>query len=71
MDFLIARCPTTQLPLDSKIESDIDSLARNWTKTVRVPCPYCGSRHEIKVRDAVFDSQREREDIDGPVAREA
>jgi len=49
---LLVRCPKTQHPISTGIETDVASLAKAWSSTVRIPCPHCGETHEFKVRDA-------------------
>jgi hypothetical protein len=61
MGSLIICCPTTRFPLEIGIDDGIDSLAQYWTKIVRLRCPHCKGRHEVKVRDVVFANERERE----------
>jgi hypothetical protein len=68
---LIVRCPTTQLPIDTHIENNIDSLAGTWTKVIQVPCPHCKDSHEMRVRDAVFENERVRKDAAGSGVRVA
>jgi predicted RNA-binding Zn-ribbon protein involved in translation (DUF1610 family) len=52
MERLIFVCPSTRQGIDVGIESDIGTLLRIRSKTVRARCPACGQTHEWRVGDA-------------------
>jgi hypothetical protein len=52
MKSLVFVCPTTARNIEIGIETDINTLLRIRTKTVRARCTACGEWHEWPVRDA-------------------
>jgi predicted RNA-binding Zn-ribbon protein involved in translation (DUF1610 family) len=52
MERLFFHCPTTGQDVDVGIESELQTLLRIRTSTVRARCPNCGRWHEWLVRDA-------------------
>jgi hypothetical protein len=52
MERLIFTCPVTEQLVDVGVETEIGTLLRIRTKTVRERCPACGQWHEWPVRDA-------------------
>ena len=49
---LLFTCPTTHRRAPTRIETDPNSLAAAWRKTLKVECPHCGEVHRISVREA-------------------
>jgi hypothetical protein len=49
---LLFTCPTTHRRAPTRIETDPNSLAAAWKKTLKVKCPHCGEVHRISVREA-------------------
>ena len=49
---LLFTCPTTHRRAPTRIETDPNSLAAAWKKTLKVECPHCGDVHRISVREA-------------------
>ena len=49
---LLFTCPTTHRRAPTRIETDPNSLAAAWKKTLKVECPHCGQVHRISVREA-------------------
>jgi hypothetical protein len=49
---LLFTCPTTHRRAPTRIETDPNSLAAAWKKTLKVECPHCGEVHRISVREA-------------------
>ncbi len=49
---LLFTCPTTHRRAPTRIETDPNSLAAAWKKTLKVECPHCGEMHRISVREA-------------------
>ena len=54
MERLLFVCPVTEREVDVGIETEIGTLLRIRSNTLRTQCPACGQRHEWKVRDAVL-----------------
>jgi hypothetical protein len=54
MERLLFICPQTGREVDVGIGTEIGTLLRIRSKTLRSQCPACGQRHEWKVRDAVL-----------------
>jgi hypothetical protein len=54
MERLIFLCPETGREVDVGIETEIGTLLRIKSQTVRGRCPACGQSHEWKVADAVL-----------------
>jgi predicted RNA-binding Zn-ribbon protein involved in translation (DUF1610 family) len=52
MERLIFTCPTTGKKIDIGVETEIGTLLRIRTETVRAACPACGEPHEWSVNDA-------------------
>jgi len=52
MERLIFVCPKTGQPVDAGVTSEISTLLRIRSETVRAQCPACGGTHEWAVRDA-------------------
>ena len=49
---LLFTCPTTHRRAPTCIETDPNSLAAAWKKTLKVECSHCGEVHRISVREA-------------------
>ena len=54
MERLYFICPKTDRAVDVGIETEIGTLLRIRSETVRARCPVCGERHDWKVRDAAL-----------------
>jgi hypothetical protein len=52
MERLMFVCPATGENVGVDFESEIGTLLRIRTRTVRALCPACGEEHEWPVRDA-------------------
>lgn len=52
MERLYFTCPKTQQEVDVGIETELQTLLRIRTRTLRAHCPKCGEEHEWPVRDA-------------------
>jgi len=52
MERLYFVCPNTGREIDAGIETELDTLLRIKTETIRITCPICGEQHEWRVRDA-------------------
>jgi predicted RNA-binding Zn-ribbon protein involved in translation (DUF1610 family) len=52
MERLIFTCPTTRRPVDIGVTTEISTLLRIRSRSVRAQCPACGELHEWPVRDA-------------------
>jgi hypothetical protein len=52
MERLMFVCPVTQRRVDVGVETEINTLLRIRTKTLRAKCPECGEWHEWTVGDA-------------------
>ena len=52
MERLLFACPTTGTGVDIGVETEIKTLLRIRSNTVRARCPACGQWHEWPVRDA-------------------
>jgi hypothetical protein len=52
MERLFFTCPATRRRIDSGVETDIGTLLRIKSETLRQRCPACGQIHEWVVRDA-------------------
>jgi hypothetical protein len=48
-------CPRTNLLLDVRVPSDVDSLAKAWGGEVHISCPRCGRDHDFKMREAYLE----------------
>jgi len=47
-------CPSTGRNIDAGIETELQTLLRIKSETIRIVCPACGERHEWRVADARF-----------------
>jgi transcription elongation factor Elf1 len=54
MERLMFICPKTGHDVDVGIETEIGTLLRIKSQTVRSRCPACGQSHEWKVAEAVL-----------------
>ena len=54
MERLLFVCPVTGREVDVGIETEIGTLLRIKSNTLRTQCLACGQRHEWKVRDAAL-----------------
>ena len=52
MERLFFLCPVTRRLVDVGIGTEIGTLLRIKSETVRARCPACGQQHEWKVREA-------------------
>jgi hypothetical protein len=52
MERLMFVCPVTGRRVDVGVETEINTLLRIRTKTLRARCPDCGEWHEWPVGDA-------------------
>ena len=52
MEKLIFVCPKTNQQVDVGVATEIGTLLRIRSRTVRAQCPACGETHEWRVRDA-------------------
>jgi predicted RNA-binding Zn-ribbon protein involved in translation (DUF1610 family) len=52
MERLIFVCPQTRRRVDVGVTTEISTLLRIRSRTVRAQCPACGQTHEWAVRDA-------------------
>lgn len=55
MERLYFRCPETQERVDVGIESELSTLLRIRTESVRALCPHCGKEHVWKVSEAFLE----------------
>jgi len=58
MERLIFVCPKTGQEVEPGVETDIGTLLKIRTQTVRAVCPACGETHEWQVRDASLPTAR-------------
>jgi transcription elongation factor Elf1 len=49
---LLFVCPRTEKLVDIGVASELQTLLRIKTNTVRIRCAWCGERHQWKIRDA-------------------
>ena len=54
MERLFFVCPTTRRTVDVGISTEIGTLLRIKSRTLRSECPACGEVHEWSVREAVL-----------------
>jgi len=54
MERLFFICPVSRRAVDVGIETEIGTLLRIKSETVRARCPACGQIHEWKVREAAL-----------------
>ncbi|HMK78474.1 MAG TPA: hypothetical protein VK438_02445 [Xanthobacteraceae bacterium] len=54
MERLFFVCPATRRAVDVGVETEIGTLLRIKSETLRARCPACGQLHEWKVRDATL-----------------
>jgi hypothetical protein len=54
MERLFFICPTTRRTIDVGISTEIGTLLRIKSRTLRSECPACGQVHEWAVREAVL-----------------
>jgi hypothetical protein len=54
MERLFFDCPSTGRTVDVGIETEIGTLLRIKSETLRAPCPACGRVHEWKVSEATL-----------------
>ena len=54
MEKLIFVCPTTNRQVDIGVATEIGTLLRIRSQTVRARCPACGETHAWPVRDALL-----------------
>ena len=52
MEKLIFVCPTTNRQVDIGVATEIGTLLKIRSQTIRGQCPACGETHEWPVRDA-------------------
>jgi len=52
MERLMFICPVTERRVDVGVETEINTLLRIRSKTLRAKCPLCGEWHEWPVGDA-------------------
>jgi endogenous inhibitor of DNA gyrase (YacG/DUF329 family) len=56
MERLNFTCPKTGQTVDVGVESEIGTLLRIRSETIRARCPACGEEHEWSVKDATLSS---------------
>ena len=54
MERLFFVCPNTQRTVDVGVTTEIGTLLRIKSETLRARCPACGQTHQWKVRDATL-----------------
>ena len=54
MEKLIFVCPETNQQVDIGVATEIGTLLRIRSRTVRAQCPACGETHEWLIRDAAL-----------------
>jgi hypothetical protein len=54
MERLFFICPATHRAIDVGVETEIGTLLRIKSETLRACCPACGHVHNWKVRDATL-----------------
>ena len=54
MERLLFVCPATGREVDVGIETEIGTLLRIKSETLRAPCPACGQMHRWAVREAAL-----------------
>ena len=59
------RCPKTSRLMNVDIETDSASLAKVWSATIKIVCPYCDGTHRFQVRDAYTDAVMSKERMRG------
>jgi len=52
MNRLTFVCPNTGRDIDAGIETELHTLLRIKSESIRIACPVCGERHEWRVADA-------------------
>jgi hypothetical protein len=55
MASLFFTCPQTNRKAPTGVETDAQSLRASWKATLKIDCPYCGTVHEISVRETYID----------------
>lgn len=51
-------CPSTRRTVDVGVETEIGTLLRIKSETIRARCPACGQIHHWKVRDAALTNAK-------------
>lgn len=54
MERLFFVCPSTQRTVDVGVTTEIGTLLRIKSETLRARCPACGQIHQWKVREATL-----------------
>jgi hypothetical protein len=54
LERLVFICPDTRRAIDVGVETEIGTLLRIKSETLRARCPACGQIHHWKVRDAAL-----------------
>ena len=63
MGSLFVRCPKTNKPISTGIETDPESLARMQSTTFSIACPHCGQPHELKMRETYTNGSTSKGDL--------
>jgi hypothetical protein len=50
-------CPVTKGMIQWDILRDASTLATQWSKTVRLPCPHCKDEHLFSFREAYLEAR--------------
>lgn len=50
------RCPKTEASVEIEIESGFESVLRNWSRAISLPCPHCGSQHAFGFKDSYLEA---------------
>jgi len=58
LERLIFICPSTRRAVDVGVETEIGTLLRIKSETIRARCPACSQVHHWKVRDATLAKAR-------------
>jgi len=54
MEKLMFVCPKTNQQVDIGVATEIGTLLRIRSRTLRAQCPACGETHEWRIRDAAL-----------------
>ena len=63
MGSLFVRCPKTNKPISTGIETDPESLARMQSTILSIACPHCGQPHELKMSETYTNGSTSKGDL--------
>lgn len=55
MRSLIFTCPKTGAPIDAGVETDHTTLAGIGWVQMKIRCPHCNDRHDMRIKDGQLD----------------